>query len=191
MSAATAPIAVADHGLQLIGDWEQIVARAPQLAATVDAYLIELAKTLTPASVKATGVTLRQFTAYVTAVDPHCTTVGSITGHHVGDYCLWLALHPDRRTRRTASAGTIDRRIGQLRRFFERLTERGDADAPAIVPLPARRRGQQTAAAPGPQRLRWQRSDDSTDSAVRPGLDSPPTTAGKRSPSWRRRWRRR
>ena len=97
MSATTAPIVV-DDDRSPIGDWEQIVARAPQLAATVDAYLVELGKTLTPASVKATGVTLRQFAGYVTAVDPHCTTAASITGHHVGDYCLWLALHPDRRT---------------------------------------------------------------------------------------------
>ncbi len=166
MSAATASIVVADHGLQPIGDWEQIAARAPQLAATVDAYLVELAKTLTPPSVKAAAVTLRQFAGYVTAVDPHCTTAASITGHHVGDYCLWLALHG--RTRRSVSADAINRRFGQLRLFFERLVEWGHDDAPVSVPLPARRRGQRTPAAPGPQRLRRQRSDDSTDSAVQP-----------------------
>jgi site-specific recombinase XerD len=55
---------------------------------------------------------------------------------------LWLALHPDRRTRRTTSAGNIDRRIGQLRRFFEHLVEHGDGDAPAVVPVPPRPRRQ-------------------------------------------------
>lgn len=147
MSAAPAPIVVADHGRPPIGDWDQIVARAPRLAAAVDAYLVELATTLSPPSVQAAGTTLRQFAGYVTVVDPHCTTVGSITGHHVGDYCLWLALHPDRRTRRTASARTIDRRIGQLRRFFEHLVDSGDADAPVIVPVPPTPRRRRAAAA--------------------------------------------
>ena len=105
----------------------------------------------------------------MTSVDPHCVAAASITGHHVGDYCLWLALHPDRRTRRTASAGTIDRRIGQLRRFFERLTERGDPDAPAIVPVPARRR-ESRAAAPGRHRSH-QQTDDRT--SVQPTVRQP------------------
>ncbi len=140
MSATSAPMIVADNGRPPIGDWDQITARAPRLAATVDAYLDELAATRSPATVHAVSATLRQFAGYVSVVDPHCTTAAGITGHHVGDYCLWLALHPDRRTRRTVSAGGIDRRIGELRRFFEHLAERGDVDAPALVPVPARRR---------------------------------------------------
>ena len=182
MSAtSTARVVVADHGRRPpIGDWGQIVARAPRLAATVDAYIGELGEIMSPATVQAVSATLRQFAGYVTAVDPHCTTAAGITGHHVGDYCLWLALHPDRRTRRTASAGTIDRRIGQLRRFFERLSERGDADAPALVPVPARRR-RSRATAP-----------DVTDSLpLRQRPDHPPTPVGMRSPSGPRRWRRR
>jgi site-specific recombinase XerD len=138
-ATSTARVVVADRRPP-IGDWEQIVARAPRLAATVDAYLSELGETRSPATVQVVGVTLRQFAGYVSAVDAHCTTAAAVTGHHVGDYCLWLALHPDRRTRRTASAGGIDRRIGELRRFFEHLAERGDVDAPAVVPVPARRR---------------------------------------------------
>jgi len=90
--------------------------------------------------VQAVSATLRQFVGYVSVVDPHCSTAAEITGHHVGDYCLWLALHPDKRTRRTASPRTIDHRIGQLRRFFERVTEHGGVDAPVIVPVPTRRR---------------------------------------------------
>ena len=139
MSATTAPMIV-DNERPPIGEWEQVVARAPRLAATVDAYLDELGETRSPATVQAVTATLRQFAAYVTSVDPHCTTAAEITGHHVGDYCLWLALHPDKRTRRTATSRTIDHRIGQLRRFFEHLSERGDVDAPALVPVPARRR---------------------------------------------------
>jgi site-specific recombinase XerD len=171
MSAAIAPIVVGEHEFGPIGDWEQVAARAPQLAAAVDAYLVELSTTLSPSSVQAAGATLRQFAGYVTAVDPHCTAVASITGHHVGDYCLWLALHPDPRTRRTASARTINRRFGQLRRFFERLVEQGDADAPAIVAVPARQRGRR--AAPAAQR-RGSRTVDVTDRSVQP---SPPQPA--------------
>ena len=172
MSAAAASI-VGD-GFGSIGDWEQIAAGAPQLAATVDAYLVELGETLTPASVRAAGVTLRQFAGYVTAVDPHCTAVAAITGHHVGDYCLWLALHPDRRTRRTASARTINRRFGQLRRFFERLVERGDTDAPAIVPVPARPRQQRGSVASQLGRSRHQRhAGDVTDPSVEPSPRPP------------------
>ncbi len=167
MSATTAPIVVDDERSP-VGDWEQIVARAPQLAATVDAYLVELGKTLTPSSVKATGVTLRQFAGYVTAVDPHCTAAASITGHHVGDYCLWLALHPDGRTRRSVSARTINQRFGQLRRFFERLVEWGHADAPATVPVPARRRRQRTPTAPEPHPSPRRQSDDVIGSSVQP-----------------------
>jgi site-specific recombinase XerD len=139
MSATTASVTVEDHRPP-IGDWAQVTARTPEMAACVDRYLVELAETRSAVSVQAITVTLHQFAAYVTAVDPSCTTAAAITGHHVGDYCLWLALHPDRRTRRTASATTIDRRIGQLRRFFEHLTERAGSDAPLIVPVPARPR---------------------------------------------------
>jgi site-specific recombinase XerD len=162
MSAATAPVVVEVR--PAIGDWVQVTVRAPGLAASVDAYLVELAETMSPAGVKATAVTLRQFAGYVSAVDPSCTTAASITGHHVGDYCLWLALHPDRRTRRTASAAGIDRRIGQLRRFFEHLVERGDGDAPAVVPVLARPRRQRAAS----KSLR--RTGDTVDRAVQ----SPP-----------------
>jgi site-specific recombinase XerD len=141
MSAtSTAPVVAADNVRPTIGDWEQITTRAPRLAATVDAYLDELAATRSSATVQAVSATLRQFAGYVSTVDPSCTTAAGITGHHVGDYCLWLALHPDRRTRRTVSAGGIDRRIGELRRFFEHLSERRDADAPLLVPVPARHR---------------------------------------------------
>jgi site-specific recombinase XerD len=164
MSAATASIVVGDHEFGPIGDWEQVVARAPQLAATVDAYLVELSTTSSPSSVQAASATLRQFAGYVTAVDPHCTTVASITGHHIGDYCLWLALHRDERTRRSVSARTINRRFGQLRRFFERLLEQGAADAPPIVPVPARQRGRRGPTAP----QRGSRSVDITDRSVQP-----------------------
>ena len=145
MNAVSAPIVIDDHRPP-IGDWDQVVARAPRLAATVDAYLAVLGAARTPATVKTVAATLRQFAGYVSAVDPACTTAAAVTGHHVGDYCLWLALHPDRRTRRTASAGTIDGRIGQLRRFFESLSDHGDVEARALVPVPPRRRRSRAAA---------------------------------------------
>src|SRR5215212_6557115 len=96
--------------------------------------------TRSPATMQTVSTTLRQFAGYVSVVDPSCTTAAAISGHHVGDYCLWLALHPDRRTRRTITAGGIDRRIGELRRFFEHLAERRDVDAPVVVPVPGRPR---------------------------------------------------
>jgi site-specific recombinase XerD len=145
MSATTAPVIVDDERPP-IGDWEQIAGRVPRLAATVNAYLDELAATRSPTTVQAVSATLRQFAGYVSVVDPSCTTAAGITGHHIGDYCLWLALHPDRRTRRTASARTIDHRIGQLRRFFEHVAEHGGVDAAVLVPVPTRRRRPRAAA---------------------------------------------
>jgi site-specific recombinase XerD len=179
MSAATAPIVAPGHGRPPIGDWAQIVARAPRLAAAVDAYLVELDTMLSPSSVQATSATLRQFAGYVTVVDPHCTTVGAITGHHVGDYCLWLALHPDRRTRRTASARTIDHRIGQLRRFFEHLVNSGDADAPVIVPVPPTPRRRRAAAA---AERRQQRTEAVVQSSLRQPADCSWVEIAERAP---------
>jgi site-specific recombinase XerD len=178
-TTTTARVVAADNGRPPIGDWEQITARAPRLAATVDAYLGELAETRSPATVHAVSATLRQFAGYVSLVDPSCTTAAGITGHHVGDYCLWLALHPDRRTRRTITAGGIDRRIGELRRFFEHLSERRHADAPVLVPVPARRRRSRAPARVSSTALGRRRSD------------RPPSPVGARLPSGRRSWRRR
>ena len=51
MSAATAPMIV-DNERPPIGEWEQVVARTPRLAASVDAYLDELGETRSLATVQ-------------------------------------------------------------------------------------------------------------------------------------------
>jgi hypothetical protein len=151
-ATTTARVVAADNGRPPIGGWEQITARAPRLVATVDAYLGELAETRSPATVHAVSATLRQFAGYVSVVDPHCTTAAGITGHHVGDYCLWLALHPDRRTRRTVTAGGIDRRIGEATPVLRAPQRTSDADAPVLVPVPAGRRRSRAPARDVPER---------------------------------------
>jgi hypothetical protein len=82
------------------------------------------------------------------------------------------------------SAPTINRRFGQLCRFFERLVEWGDADAPATVLVLARHRRHRAPATPERQRSRRWRTADVTDRSLSRG---PPTTAGRRSSSGQRR----
>jgi hypothetical protein len=138
MSAATAPVIV-DSQRPPIGDWEQITARVPRLAATVDACLDELAAARSSATVQAVSATLHQFAEYVSVVDPHCRRPpGSPGSTSATTACGWRCIRPAYETNRLGR----DYRppIGQLRRFFEHLSECGDVDAPVLVPVPARRR---------------------------------------------------
>jgi site-specific recombinase XerC len=47
--------------------WERIVARAPQLAATLRSYLEQMALSLRPASIEAIDLALRGFAGFLTA----------------------------------------------------------------------------------------------------------------------------
>ena len=166
MSAAAAPEPVPAHtSYATARGWEQIAAVAPRMAATMNTYLAELATTSAPRTVTKADTTLRQFAGYVTAVDPTCTTAAAITEHHVGDYGAWLAVQTDPSTGRCVSAGTVNQRLGQLRRFFERLVAWGHADAPTDIPVPARDSGRRPT--PSVQRA-GHRSDIIIDVSLQP-----------------------
>ncbi len=81
-SAVTRPSASADAAQR---DWEALSAAAPQLAATIRRYLIQLGTFLAPRSVDAADYTLRQFAGWLTA-NTDVTVVADITRTHV--FCV-------------------------------------------------------------------------------------------------------
>ena len=188
MNAATAscvPVPVWSHTRH---GWTEIVAAASPLAATIDAYLGEVATTLAPASVQAAETTLRQFAGRVVAIDPGCRVVASITEQHVRDYLEWLAQRVDPTTGRTVSSNTVNYRLGQLRWFFERIDRWGYADVPVSLPVPPRPGRQQRSQTPTRQR-----SGRPVDAPVPKAVRS---TASRRTPkvvdtaTTRRSWHR-
>jgi integrase len=113
--------------------WEEIAARAPQLAATMTAYLEQLAVSSRPATVSAASLALRQFATHLSGTDPACTCVAAIERRHVESYKIALAA---RRCRNgTISTQTIRHRLGMLRTFFERVIDWDYPDAPRRVPV--------------------------------------------------------
>lgn len=108
--------------------WAPIHAKAPRMAATVAAYLDQIALTLRPTSVEAAERALRDLAGYV--VDH--TKVVSVRGlrrGHIEAYRTWLS----RKTLdngKTISPRTVRHRLGLLRNFFERLIEWDWGDAP-------------------------------------------------------------
>ncbi len=128
---ADQPLAAARSTQEI--SWPQIIAAAPQMAATMARYLDQLAVSARPATVSAVDLTLRQFAGSVTAHDPACQTMAQVTRRHFEDYKRWLARRPGRHG--TLSPTTISGRLGLLRTFFERIIEWDYADAPARVPI--------------------------------------------------------
>ena len=63
--------------------WEEIALRAPQMVATMTAYLEQIAVSHRPASVVACSLALRHLAAHVTATDPNCVTVAEISRPHI------------------------------------------------------------------------------------------------------------
>jgi site-specific recombinase XerD len=109
--------------------WEPVAARAPQLAATMRAYLEQMALSLRPASIEAIDLTLRSFAGYLVDSDRRLRRLRHVRRHHIEGYRIWLAAQPVGRTK-TISRRTVRHRLGMLRVFFERIAEWGWADAP-------------------------------------------------------------
>lgn len=114
--------------------WDEVAGRAPQMAATMRAYLDQLAVSARPATVTSAGKTLRLFAGRVSDADPACGCVAAIARGHVEDYKRWLAARPGTKAA-TLSATTIRNCLGTLRTFFERIIEWGYDDAPGRVPV--------------------------------------------------------
>jgi integrase len=115
--------------------WEDIAQLAPQIAATMTAYLEQLAVSSRPATVDAASLALRQFAAHVTRIDPTCVSVAAIERRHVESYKIVLAARPGRGGNKTVSTETIRNNLGMVRTFFERVIDWDYPDAPRRVPV--------------------------------------------------------
>jgi integrase len=138
MSAATAPTTPVPQPSRRQtpeNSWEDIAQQAPQMAATMTAYLEQLTVSSRPATVEAASLVLRQFAAHVTRTDPGCVSVSAIERRHVESYKVVLVARPGRRGNRTVSTETIRNNLGMLRTFFERVIDWDDPDAPRRVPV--------------------------------------------------------
>ena len=114
--------------------WEVIARRAPQMAATMTAYLDQLTVSSRPATVSAASLVLRQFAAHVTSTDTACTSVAAVERRHIEAYKIALAARPGR-DGGTVTTETIRNNLGMLRTFFERLIDWDDPDSPRRVPV--------------------------------------------------------
>jgi integrase len=132
-STSTSPVRRSSRGSAQAA-WKQIAQRAPQMAATMTAYLDQLAVSSRPATVSAASLVLRQFADHVTSTDSACTAVAAVERHHIADYKLALAARPGR-DGGTVTTETIRNNLGMLRTFFERLIDWDDPDAPRRVPV--------------------------------------------------------
>jgi integrase len=115
--------------------WEDIARQAPQMAATMTAYLEQLAVSSRPATVDAASLALRQFAVHVTQSDPSCASVAAIERRHIESYKVALAARPGRGNNKTVSTETIRNNLGMVRTFFERVIDWDYPDAPRRVPV--------------------------------------------------------
>lgn len=113
--------------------WEEIAGRAPQMVATMHAYLEQVAVSHRANSVAAYSLALRHMAAYVTASDPSCRRVADISRSHIEDYKLALAARQGRKG--NLSKTTIRHNLGMVRTFFERIIDWDWEDAPRRVPV--------------------------------------------------------
>jgi integrase len=107
---------------------------APQLAATAHRYLEQIFLSLRPATVAHAEHALRDLAMFCTAHHPEITRVADLRRPHLEAFKTWLADRPSRGGGRL-HRHTIAARLGDLRVFFERITEWGWDDAPADVLL--------------------------------------------------------
>ena len=114
-------------------DWADLTARAPQLAATLRRYLVQLTTFLAPRSVDVADSTLRQFACWlVEATD--VDTIAGVRRSHIEDYKVWLAAQPGTKAP-TLSKNTQRQRLRMIRICFERLIEWDWPDAPVRNPI--------------------------------------------------------
>ena len=102
-------------------EWAVLSAQAPQLAATMRRYLVQLTTFLAPRSVDVADSTLRQLARWLVA-ETDVADVSDITRTHVEDYKVWLAAQPGC-TGPTLAKNTQRQRLRMIRIFLERLIE--------------------------------------------------------------------
>ena len=102
-------------------EWAVLSAQAPQLAATMRRYLVQLTTFLAPRSVDVADSTLRQLARWLVA-ETDVVTVAGITRRHIEDYKVWLAAQPGCKGP-TLAKNTQRQRLRMIRIFLERLIE--------------------------------------------------------------------
>jgi site-specific recombinase XerD len=133
MSAVEAHLEVWTAPAESHREWAVLSASAPQLAATMRRYLIQLTTFLAPRSVDVADSTLRQLARWLTT-NTDVTIVADITRSHVEDYKVWLAAQPGSRGPMLAK-NTQRQRLRMIRIFLERLIEWDWPDAPGRNPI--------------------------------------------------------
>ena len=113
--------------------WEQIALQAPQMVATMRAYLDQISVSQRTTSVGAASLALRHLAAYLTGTHPDCSSVAAINRSHIEGYKLALAARPGQKG--PISKTTIRHNLGMLRTFFERIIDWDWQDAPRKVPI--------------------------------------------------------
>lgn len=114
-------------------EWATLSVRAPQLAATIRRYLVQLTTFLAPGSVDVADSTLRQFARWLLdATDVR--VVADIRRADIEDFKVWLAAQPGSKTP-TLAKNTQRQRLRMIRIFFERLIEWDWPDAPRRNPI--------------------------------------------------------
>jgi site-specific recombinase XerD len=115
-------------------EWAELAARAPQMAATMRRYLIQLTTFLAPRSVDAADNTLRQLARWLTE-STDVVVVANITRTHIENYKIWLAAQPGSARGSTLAKNTQRQRLRMIRIFVERLIEWDWPDAPDRNPI--------------------------------------------------------
>ena len=121
-------------GPLLLPTWDELALERPVLVDTMRAYLIQIACTLRPGSVKGSDLGLRCFAAFLAERHPDVSTVAAVARRHIEDYKPWLAARPGQKVARL-TPNTIAHRLGNLRMFFIRIEEWGWDDAPDRIPI--------------------------------------------------------
>lgn len=133
MSPATA-CEQAGHAPRVVPErWVVINAVAPQLAATMLAYLDQIAVSQRPNTVDAVETDLRIFAGFLIEHDPELAGAAGIDRSHIEAFKVWQHAQPG--TNGTIKPATFRRRICMLRMFFIRIIEWDWSDAPARVPI--------------------------------------------------------
>ena len=116
--------------------WDELTTRAPQMVATMQSYLDQLAVSSRPSTVAAASLALRHLAAHLTETDPTCRSAAAIERRHIESYKVALAARPGRAgDNKTVSPQTIRHNLGMLRTFFERIIDWDYPDAPRRVPI--------------------------------------------------------
>ncbi len=114
--------------------WVRIDAAAPVLAATMLAYLDQLAVSMRPNTVNGSDIDMRIFARFLIDHDPGLGCAADIERSHIEAFKLWQRAQPGRSGGLYQTA-SFRRRMSTLKMFFIRIIEWDWDDAPARVPI--------------------------------------------------------